>query len=79
MYLRPDCRLKHSINLIRPEAVGVEAIKEVKDPQDPESPQVLQRINAACSQLRKQIRTLYLCFTESNKLKSVRTIKQLLP
>lgn len=68
MYLRPDRCLKHSINLIRPEAVGVEAIEEVQDPQDPESPQVLQRIDAACSQLRKQIRTsLYLCFTESNK------------
>lgn len=54
-YLRPDRCLKHSINLIRPEAVGVKAIEEVQDPQDPESPQVLQRINTACSQLREQI------------------------
>jgi len=52
MYLRPDHGLKDGIQLIRTEAVGVEAVKKVLDPQDAESPQVLQRTDATWTQLR---------------------------
>lgn len=51
-YLRPDHSLEDGVQLIRTEVVPVELIKKVLDPEDAESPQVLQRTNAACTELQ---------------------------
>lgn len=50
-YLRPDDGLEDGVELVRSEAVRVEAVEEVLDPQDPEAPQVLQGVDAPCTQL----------------------------
>lgn len=52
--LRPDDGLEDGVELIRSEAVRVKAFKEVLDPQDAEAPQVLQRVDAPCTQLSKR-------------------------
>lgn len=54
MYLRPDDGLENGVELVRSEAVRVEAVKEVLDPEDAEAPQVLQRADAPWTQLRQQ-------------------------
>lgn len=51
-YLRPDHSLEDGIQLIWAEVVPVKIIKKVLDPEDAKSPQVLQRTNAACSELQ---------------------------
>lgn len=50
--LRPDHSLEDGIQLIWTEVVPVKIIKKVLDPEDTKSPQVLQRTNAACTELQ---------------------------
>lgn len=59
MYLRPHHGLEDSVQLVWTEAVGIEEVEKGVDPQEAESPQVLERIDATCTQLQsKRGRTL---------------------
>lgn len=51
-HLRPDHGLEDAVQLVRAEAVRVEAVEEILDPQDAQTPQVLQGTDAACTQLQ---------------------------